>query len=143
MATSSRSAWPGGNPSPLKTSETQTFLLDGLFLSASAHSVELCLCVHGASPVTAGAFLPKKAPLALEMRYFQRSTYSAETLWRQLCACGQSQQQLTEMRARAAGGAAAGPRMVGSLRLQGLGPFCEAACHHWPHHLRMSCRHIP
>lgn len=101
------------------------------------------LCVHGASPVTAGAFLPKKAPLALEMRYFQRSTHSAETLWRQLCACGQSQQQLTEMRARAAGGAAAGPRMVGSLRLQGLGPFCEAACHHWPHHLRMSCRHIP
>lgn len=90
-----------------------------------------------------GLLTKKKAPLALEMRYFQRSTHSEETLWRLLCACGQSQQQLTEMRARAAGGAAAGPRMVGSLRLQGLGPFCEAACHHWPHHLRMSCRHIP
>lgn len=90
-----------------------------------------------------GLLTKKKAPLALEIRYFQRSTHSEETLWRLLCACGQSQQQLTEMRARAAGGAAAGPRMVGSLRLQGLGPFYEAACHHWPHHLRMSCWHSP
>lgn len=72
-----------------------------------------------------GLLTGKKAPLALETRYFQRSTHSEETLWRLLCACGQSQQQLTEMRARAAGGAAAGPCMVGSFR--GWGHFVKQA----------------